>query len=150
MASNQLTKRELIEQLKIVVCTDEHHSEAFFDIQINRDDPKKSRIVANRPGLEAFATDLLSESEDFFSDVYSMESYLDSTVLLAKESKKRSKIAFSEIEFVEIMKFQDALVDSQNRKEKEGFRTSLWFYFRLIVYVFALFGAFAVCQFFTS
>lgn len=146
-----MKKRELIEELYQLIQSEADKPNAFFDVQISKESPKKSRIIANRPGVELFASELMMETEIMFDETYSPdhENYTE-PISVGKWCRRKANVHFTDLELTDINLYQNSMVHNEVRSFDSGFYSSFYVFFKLIIYVLALFGAVAVFKFFTA
>lgn len=146
-----MKKRELIEELYQLIQSEADKPNAFFDVQISKESPKKSRIIANRPGIELFATELMMEAENMFDETYGPDhGNYSEPISVGKWCRRKAKVRFTELELTDIDLYQNSLYHNEARSFRSGCFASISVYFILLVYILALFGAVAVIKFFTS
>lgn len=145
-----LKKRKLIEELYQLIQSEADKPNAFFDVQIDKESPKNSRIVANRPGVELFATELMMETEIMFDESYAPgHGNYSEPISVGKWCKRKANVHFTDLELTDITKYQNSFDHNEVSSFNRGFFSSFSIYFKLIIYVLALFGAVAVFKFFT-
>jgi len=139
-------KREYLEELTSIINKTSDKKHAYFDVQINSDDPRQSRIIANRPGVELFAIELLMEMETHYDESADVQ-YEVLPVQLGSWHKKKGKVYFTELEIVDYFKYKNTLKTNHSRAFWDGLYNSAYVYFKIALYVLALFGLIAVLRF---
>lgn len=149
LEESAMKKRELIDQLYQLVQAEADKENAYFDVKINGENPKKSRIIANRPGIELFATELMMETEMMFDTSFGTNhgNYSEPLIHVGKWNKRKTTIQFSDLELIDINTYENSFLHNSARSFNDGFFSSFGLIFKLCVYVLALFGVIAVYQF---
>lgn len=142
-----LKKRDLIEELYALVRAGFDEKKAFYDVKINEDNPRKSAIIANRPGVELLATEMMIMTENYFDD---FDDTRDSFEYLetGKRSVKKATVRFSKLEIIEYNAYSNAMRHNEAMNFNNGFTSTFWVIISFVVGLLALFGAVSVISFF--
>ncbi|MFK7786331.1 MAG: hypothetical protein AB8B56_14520 [Crocinitomicaceae bacterium] len=142
-------KRELIEQLYHLIHENADEKKAFYDVVINEDKPQKSTIIANRPGAELFASELLLRIEynfDDWDDIRDSFEYIEA----GKKSKRKAKIRFSKLEVIEFEAYKNTRQHDAANAFNNSFSNIFWWITTFVVGLLTLFGGISVLTFFIN
>lgn len=143
-------KREHLEELYRLISANSDRKNAFFDVKINKENPKDSKIIANRPGVELFAIELMKEMEEHYDESTDVPLFEVLPISVGKWCKKKAKTHFTELEVKDFYNYRNSLSTNDSRSFWDGLFSSLYVYSRIAIYILALFGGVAVLRFCTS